>query len=249
MVESESRFGHMSAKFFGVVLGLSTVLGTCIGAYGYHALVTGDLRRHLDEKAAEVKRLQEELASGGENGSDELRQCREAAANMEQLVSQKDARITRLQEEIERLSSNPGERVGAPDSSDDSGSSELVATSRNFEFQLSGCDRQGSEIVCRLKIENQGVERELGLFDGSIIYDGGTKMTTEDGDVVAARAIEIGGNRGGYFTHQMVRGVPTKAAIFFPDPGVSGKRISLIVLQATSDQGIFPVQFRNIPVD
>ena len=119
--------------------------------------------------------------------------------------------------------------------------------SRGVRFDLSGCSRSSSEVVCLLSITNLRAERDvmfIGRSDGfgnSFALTGGAKYLPS----------QIGiGNRtiNGGMTETFVQGEPFSASIRFSSVSIDAVRFSTLSLRFMIHHDEFDVRFPNVTI-
>lgn len=113
-----------------------------------------------------------------------------------------------------------------------------IVEARFFAFELSQCRLSGTSVICDFQITNKDKDRNLGLWDG-------TRMFDEFGNEAQARDMELANSGRGYDV-TLVSRVPTRARVTFEGVSPQATKITLLELRCGDERGEFYARFRNI---
>ena len=127
---------------------------------------------------------------------------------------------------------------------------DMVRRVRDFEFVLSGCDREAAGVRCTFTVTNLVADRKLAALCNTDAF-GDTRGLVGDGVEHTCEGTQTAGGRvsGGSSTFDFVEGEPISVAFVFDTIPSSAEAFTTVdfMFRFPRDES-FPLRFRSLPI-
>lgn len=123
-----------------------------------------------------------------------------------------------------------------------------VVNSRNYTFQLNGCEKLDKDITCNLTVVSNKTDKTLFLFSDTKLFDNsGNEYTPTTAQIANTHKTYSGAWNGHTVSKQLISGVQTEVKLEFRNVSTDARSITKFKISSATENGNdrFGVEFRD----